>query len=211
MNKDRLITWMAAIIGFLLVTVVSVVGWIAVQVWEMKPKVMDTETRVNRIVEVLPELKVRVVEEDLKKNIRAAILTTESIKTLNGQWIADVHWLDFVAGKRSTFRVQVKGPDDPTIAYLVTGIANAHGSEKLSLAEYTRVAAQIGKPLPPPTYLDQSSSYAIIKPSTLKDLEDVRRALGDPIAEGKIDKKLLKIEQLFEELNAKENEYRPKE
>jgi hypothetical protein len=202
---------MAAVIGFLLVTVVSVVGWIAVQVWEMKPKVVDTETRVNRIVEVLPELKVRLVEEDLKKNIRAAILTTESIKTLSGRWIADVHWLDFVAGQRTTFRVELKGPEDPTIAYLVTGIANAHGSEKLSLAEYERVAAQIGKPLPPPTYLDQSSSYAIIKASAVKDLEDLRRVLGNPIAEERIDKKLLKIDQLVEELKVKENEYRPKE
>src|SRR5437868_2460536 len=132
MNKDKIITWMAAVIGFLLVTIVSVVGWIALQVWEMKPKVVDTATRVDRIVDVLPELKVRIVEEDLQKNIRAALLTTESIQTSSGRWIAAVHWLDFVAGERRTFRVELKGPQDPTIAYLISGIASAQASEKLS-------------------------------------------------------------------------------
>jgi len=159
----------------------------------------------------LPELKVRIVEEDLQKNIRAALLTTESIQTSSGRWIAAVHWLDFVAGERRTFRVELKGPQDPTIAYLISGIASAQASEKLSFAEYTRIAAQVGRPLPPPTYLDQGSSYAIVKPSLVKNLEDLRRALGDPVAEGKIDKKLLKIDQLLEQLKLEEKQYRPQE
>jgi hypothetical protein len=211
MDKDKVINWMAAVIGFLLVTIVSVVGWIALQVWEMKPKVLDTATRVDRIVDVLPEVKVRIAQEDLQKNIRAALLTTEAIQDSSGRWVSSVHWLDFVSGEHLTFKVELKGPEDPTVSYLVAGIANARAREKLSIAEYMQIAAQVGKPLPAPTYLDQGASYAIIKPSLGINARGLERVLGNPVGEGKIDKKLLKIDQLVEELKIQENEYRPKD
>ena len=65
MNKDKLITVMGSILGALLLALPSVVGWIASQVWDMHPQVTETARRVDRIVDVLPDVKVRIAREDL--------------------------------------------------------------------------------------------------------------------------------------------------
>jgi len=75
--------------------VLSVVGWIAVKVWDMNPKVTETARRVDRIVDVLPDVKVRLAQEDLQKLVRFALLTTEPTETRTGQWIAMVQLIDF--------------------------------------------------------------------------------------------------------------------
>jgi hypothetical protein len=86
MSKDKLITALAWIISLLLGAVLSVVGWIAVKVWDMNPKVSETARRVDRIVDVLPEVKVRLAQEDMQKLVRLALLTEEPVEIRPGEW-----------------------------------------------------------------------------------------------------------------------------
>src|SRR5437773_7513310 len=90
MDKDKIITVLGSIIAILLGAVLSVVGWIAVKVWDMNPKVADTARRVDRIVDVLPDVKVRLAQEDMKKEVRVAVVTTEPKQDGEGEWSATV-------------------------------------------------------------------------------------------------------------------------
>src|SRR5438046_10678886 len=107
-----LITVFGSIICILLTAVISGVGWIAVKVWDVNPKVSYTARRVDRIVDVLPEVKIRIAQEDMQKTVRLALLTGEPTKTQSGDWEANVALVDFATGQGAIFRAPVKGPDD---------------------------------------------------------------------------------------------------
>jgi hypothetical protein len=119
-----------------------------------------------------------------------------------------VQLVDFAEGTRKTFKADLKGQDDPRLSYLVSGLADAMARDKLSLAECAYAASQVGKGTAPPTYLDAVSSYAVIKASPRYEAQ-LRRVLGNPVKEMGLEKKNLKLEQLLEELTAKEALYRP--
>ena len=105
MNKDKLLTIMGSVIAFLLVTVLSVVGWIALQLWEMNPKVTETARRVDRIVEVLPDVKIHLAQEDLQKRVQLALLTTDPIEVKSGEWVT-ARSVGFCEGQEKNVRDQ---------------------------------------------------------------------------------------------------------
>jgi hypothetical protein len=208
MSTNKLITIMGSIIGALLGALLLLGGWIAWQVWDMNPKVTETARRVDRIVDVLPDVKIRIAQEDLQKRVRLALLTAEPTEVRAGEWAAMVELIDFESGKGTIFSAKVKGPDDPNISYLVSGLADATTREKISFFDCSYASSQVGKATAVPEYLDATASYALIKASPRYRMQ-LRRLFGDPIKEKKIEKKNLKLEQLLEELAAKESLYRP--
>jgi hypothetical protein len=121
---------------------------------------------------------------------------------------ATVAVIDFATGKGAIFKPPVKGPDDPRVSYLVSGLANATARDKLSFVEYSYAASQVGKASAIPSFLDPAASYAIIKASPRYKAQ-LRQVLGNPVKEIDVEKKNLKLEQLFEELVAKEALYGP--
>jgi hypothetical protein len=208
MSTNKLITIMGSIIGALLGALLVLGGWIAWQVWDMNPKVTETARRVDRIVDALPDVKIRIAQEDLQKRVRLALLTAEPTEIRAGEWAALVELIDFESGKATIFSAKVKGPDDPNISYLVSGLADATAREKLSFVDCSYASSQVGKATAVPAYLDAAASYALIKASPRYKVQ-LRRLFGDPVKEEKIEKKNLKLDQLLEELSAKESVYRP--
>ena len=196
-----------AILGVLLTALLSVVAWIAVQVWDMNPKVTNTERRVDRIVDVLPDVKIRIAQEDVSRRIPAAVVTTEPIKTAAGEWMTVVHLVDYTTGKRRTYKIRLKGPDDVSGSYLVSGLAYGASRERISFAQCSYAAAQVGQSHTLAAYVDGTASFAILR--TGNDLEPrFRKLLGAPISETTIEKKTMKWEQIAEDLTNKEAQYR---
>ena len=77
--------------GIILTATFSIVAWTAAKVWDMNPKVVNTEVRVERIVDILPEVKIRIAQEDVSRRIPTAIVTTEPVMGSSGQWVNIVH------------------------------------------------------------------------------------------------------------------------
>src|SRR5206468_9017837 len=127
------------------VILIPVLGWICYQLYQMHPKVDETAHRVDRIVEVLPEVKAHIVQEDMKKFVRLALVTKEPRQRLTGQWFQELDVIDFGSGKKSTFGVPVKGQDDSSASYLIYGLAGRISRDKISFADYTAATAEIGK------------------------------------------------------------------
>src|ERR1700675_1305107 len=181
------------------VALIPLLGWMGLQLYEMKPKVFETSRRVDRIVEVLPEVKVRIAQEDMQKRVKLALLTADPVEISAGKWITRLHLFDFRAGRVRTYNIAVKGPDDVSGAYLITGLANGIGLDKISFADYTAAAAEIGKPKAMSSTIDMHSSFAIIKSSRRYD-ELLMRLFGPPNLERDIDKRSVLLEQLADEL-----------
>jgi hypothetical protein len=180
-----------------------VLGWIAYQLYEMHPKVDETAHRVDRIVEVLPEVRTHIVQEDMKKIVRVALVTKEPVRSLTGQWSQELDLIDFASGKKVTFGVPTKGQDDLSASYLIAGLAERISRDKISFADYTAAAAEIGKPAAAyPDFVNAWSSFAIIKPRP-RYYSDIIKVFGPPVREKNILKQQIALEKLIDELIAK--------
>ena len=203
MSKDKIIITLLGILGVVGMAGVSILGWIAVKVWDMTPQVAETTRRVDRIVEVLPEVRVRIAVEDLEKRIRVVLLTTEPTEISRGKWAAAVHYLDFASGVQKTYRATLKGPNDYQVALLVTGLANRTARDKLTFEEFSAAASASGRPSTVPPYLDQSASFAILR-ARVDYEEQLKALLGAPVKESALPKGTIKWEQLASDLTARE-------
>jgi hypothetical protein len=184
------------------VALIPLLGWMALQLYEMKPTVVETSRRVDRIVDVLPQVKVRIAQEDMQKRVKLAFLVADPVEISAGKWVTRLHLFDFGAGRVRTYDIPVKGPDDVSGAYLVTGLANGIGLEKISFADYTAAAAEIGKPKAISSTVDMHASFAIIKASPRYD-DRLVRLFGPPNLQRDIDKRSVLLEQLADELAKK--------
>ena len=208
MNTDKIIVTLASIAGFLLVSTVSLVAWIAVKVWDMNPTVTDTARRVDRIVEALPDIKVRIAMEDLERKFGVALLITQPVEVAAGKWRASVHYMDFVKGTQKTYVTSLKGPDDHLAALTIAGLAS-RTREKLSLQDFMAASIQAEKPILVPSVLDSASSYAILRSSANYE-KRLSQLLGEPIRQVAIEKGQVKWEQFAKQLQAQEASLPPR-
>src|SRR5436190_3012060 len=79
MNKI-LVTVIGSLLGIFLLALLGGVGWLVIQVWDMRPKVTETAYRVDRIVEVLPEVGRHVAEEELRKRVQLAFIARDAFE-----------------------------------------------------------------------------------------------------------------------------------
>jgi len=181
----------------------SGVGWLVLQVWDMHPKVTETAYRVDRIVDVLPEVRRQVAEEELRKRVQVAFIARDAVEIAAGQWVKRVDIDDYISGKRQVFEIALKGPEDQSAAYLLTGLVSRIGTEKISFVEYAHMAAKMGKPQLYDPDVDLSASFAITKVSK-EYPERIQELFGKPSRQEKILKKMLVVEQLAAELRRPE-------
>lgn len=208
LSSEKIIYTLATITAFLLVSTMSLVAWIAVKVWDMNPTVQNTARRVDRIVEVLPDVKTRLALEDIERKFGIALLTTEPVEVANGKWRASVHYLDFNKGSRKIYVQSVKGPDDHLTAITVAGLAARTAREKLSLQEFMAASLEVEKPTMVPTVLDSSASYAILR-STANYEQRLKLLLGEPVRQESMQRGQVKWEQLAKQLREQESSLRP--
>jgi len=208
MKKDTLVIVVCSILGLFVVALLSGVGWLVVQVYEMHPKVTETAYRVDRIVEVLPEVRRQVAEEELQKRVQLAFIARDAVETAAGQWVKTVDIDDYRSGKRQVFEIALKGPDDQSAAYLLTGLASRIGAEKISFVEYSAIAARIGKPQLYNTDIDLAASFAITRASK-EYPQRIQELFGKPVKQEEILKGMLRVEQLMAELIRKKQSGSP--
>jgi hypothetical protein len=202
MKKDTLVIVVCSILGLFVVALLSGVGWLVVQVYEMHPKVMETAYRVDRIVEVLPEVRRQVAEEELQKRVQLAFIARDPVERAAGQWVKRVDIDDYRSGKRQVFEIPLKGPQDQSAEYLLTGLASRIGTEKISFEEYSSIAAKMGKPQSYDTDIDLAASFAITRASKGYP-QRIEELFGKPTRQEEILKEVVRVQQLMAELIAK--------
>ena len=175
----------------------------------MNPKVSETANRVDRIVDALPDVKIRIAQEDLAKQIRVAIVTTKPEEVSAGKWISAIHVLDYISGKRKSYKAVLSGRDDRYASYLVTGLASITAQDKLSFYDYAYASCESGNATTVPIYLDGMASYAILS-SSVDYPKHLQGLFGKPVKEAALEKRVMQWGQLIAELKKEEADMRPK-
>lgn len=193
---DRLFKIILTVAGFLLACTVSVVTWIALQVWEMNPKLVSTADRVERIVDALPSVRIRLAQEELQKTFSSAVITTEPIQRDNDQWRIYVHHMDFTRGAQRTYVIPSSGPDDHTVGLKVSGYAERMIRDRRSFEELLDAASELSRPVSLHTSIDPKSSYLFTR-TTSDPLIFIEKTLGKPTSQLKIDPGKVRFEDLL--------------
>ena len=145
------------VVGIILVGL----GWLVVQVFDMKGTVTSTAQRLDRIASVLPDIQVRIAEEELSKPIQLAVISTKPEEVGQGVWISAVHVVDSETGRLTTYRVQLQGPTDDRAKVLVTGTVFQSDGGAVPFSRFEGWSMKAKKPVSLPEYNDTSSSYIL--------------------------------------------------
>jgi len=147
-------------LGFLAVTLFQVNGTVA----KIEGSVESTGKRLDRIAQALPDLKVKIANEELRKPLNFAILTTEPEQIKNGIWETKINIINSKKNEISGYIIKTKDIDKRSVAYTLLGIAKEKELDTLSLKEarkYAEVTDNDDYLIYPSTYFDQNASFFI--------------------------------------------------
>jgi len=212
MSADSYKAVLGTIVGIVCAALLSGVGWILVKMFDINSTLNATRAtgeltaqRVDRIVGVLPDLRVKIAQEDLEKKIRLAFVTGNPTEVSPGRWIRAVIFLDYDHGKISEFQVPARGPDDPSGAYTVSGLTSGIAIDKISFGEFSAAASEVGRPKSYPTWIDALGSYAIFK-HRMDYMRRIDEEFGKPVKVSDIARREVKWEQLIDDLAKRKTE-----
>ena len=168
------------------------VGYIALEVNSLgkmdatqEARYAGLEQRINRIADALPDLKVKIAQEELSKPLTGAVVVLNPVKDAGGKWVSGVHVIDTATNARKTFVVPVNGPKDKSVAVAASGLAinlDKGATRFIDLAEWS---AATGKPASTPDYIDAKNSFVLRGPTAeyAKEFEEiVEKAKSRPSA-----------------------------
>lgn len=127
-------------------------------------KVSGAISRIDRITSVLPDLRVRIAQEETATPLQAAVVVTDPVKTSSGSWVAPVHLIDIAAKQRHTYLVPVSGPDDQTAAFLASGVGLSLENDAVPFVNMKEWSAEAQKPTSVPTWVVATQSLALRHP-----------------------------------------------
>lgn len=166
MKKERWIEILVVLIilgtlGYLCVRVVDMSGTLG----SVDVKTSWTAERLNRIAAALPDIGVRVANEELSRAIQTAVLATKPIQAADGGWEVAVTVLDAQSSKKWTLplRLGSKGDRQPVDTLLGIGAGIDRNFLLLSrLQEYSRNTHSMGDPYASvPGYIDAKASFVL--------------------------------------------------
>jgi len=129
-----------ATIGFLALQTYDLHGIIA----ELKGKMDGTSERLDRIASALPDISVRIAQEELRKPITLAVVTTKPEEVAPGQWQAQVHLVDPQKKEVTTITKVASGPNDRTVATMVQGVAADSSTETVNMVTVQLILREAG-------------------------------------------------------------------
>ena len=200
---------MAWILGVLFLAGLAVLGWVARQVYVMNSKVTSTEQRVDRIVAVLPDIRVRLAKEEVERTIRLCIMTSKPFVDNAENWISQVNLIDTVEEQQFSWKVKLENQQDRSAIYAVCGVANSSNDEVHSMRFLENASLELDRRVSAPAYIDIDFSYCFrtVSRNYKKDLESLFKI--EPI-ESPFTKKLNGWKDLADELEDNSDNYNDK-
>lgn len=176
-------------------------------------RVDDTNERIDRIVAIIPDVRIKLAQEEISKPIRAAVVVTEPSEASPGKWVAAVHLLETTQQRRRTYVVSLNGPGDKSVAYLASGAAAAFDSDAISFKNLSALSSDLGKPAIAPNFVVSTNSLALrrMSPKLQKALEEALKSHEGTLAakDGAIASRTTSWERLSAELNENAPTYEP--
>ena len=176
MKKDA---WVQILVGtiilgtlaFVAVKVVDITGTLG----SVEAKVSNTSERVDRIAQVLPDVGVRIAQEEISRRIRTVVVASTPYAVRGGGLAVTLTVVDVAANTRWSTPIKLSSRDDRELvsALAWTGADLDHESSSFArMQEYCRIAKSDASV---PAYLDARASFIMCSADADTYLELVSR------------------------------------
>ena len=172
-RRDKLIEFLLGIITSGITVIIAVLGWSLHQIYDLKGSVIAMDARitavserVDRIAGVLPDMRIQIAYEELRKPFEMAVVATKPIESNPGKWAAAVHLFDSIKNVRSTYRIELDHKAIDDLKYRLIGKAVASDLEPISFHELVNWSLEIREPVQIPNYIDAYASTVFRKNSS---------------------------------------------
>lgn len=153
--------------------VTGIFGGLLMQAFTMHGKLAEVSTgltglsqRVERIASALPDMSVRIAQEELSRPVQGAIVVASAAKTSSGQWVAPVHVLNADTNTRDTYLVSLKGPEDSLVAVIASGLAVSVDKSAVSFDTAAKWSVQAKDPFQVPGWVAAPQSFLLRAPAS---------------------------------------------
>jgi hypothetical protein len=197
------------------VIILGGLGWLLIQVFEIKgtvgsvdQRVDDTRQRLDRIAQALPDLRVRVAKDEVSRPVETAVVSTKAFQLQSGKWFSAVYVLDTSQLKRFVYLVKSNGPDDKTLQDIVAGSVAQADNSAVSFAQLESFSSVVGKPVYVPLYVEKKASFVLRM--SAKDYIPELSVLGVKPQEQPLPSKFGSWDNLVSVLDSNAKDYQPK-
>lgn len=157
--------WIQLLVG---TVILGAIAWLGNTVYGLNgslttvsERLSFTSERVERIANVIPEMRLRIAREEVAKPATLAVVTTKPTQASNGQWYASVHVINSEDNKKSTFTVNLDHEGDKAPLYSVIGSIHSLDSSAPSFANLYTWSADLNQPSTVPSYLEPQASFVL--------------------------------------------------
>ncbi|QEA38710.1 hypothetical protein FGL86_06215 [Pistricoccus aurantiacus] len=140
-------TWIQLIIGGIILVPL---GFLGSNVFDMNKtlssmtaQVSNTDNRVNRIVEVLPEVKARVAWEETNHAIEGFLVVTNPTEKEPGEWVTTAAVYNRDSSELSVFPIKLDKAHMNYASFVVAGKLKSENPHEASFSELSKYSAEL--------------------------------------------------------------------
>lgn len=174
--------WMQLIVG---VIILGTLGFLSIHVFDMKgvlegmrTKVDATETRVGRIADALPDMKVRLAWEEVHRAMSGFITVTYPVKVSNKRWITKAAVYNSEGKKIIVYGyIGDNPPKGGHLNYHLTGKIMCEDRYAESFSNLRFYSNEVKEPVTIPASINAESSY-VLRRRNIEDYNNYLKSIG---------------------------------
>lgn len=175
--------WLQLLVG---VVILGTLAFLGTNVYDMKgllsgmtEKVEQTEQRVTRIADALPDVGARVAWEEIHAPLSGFVAVSVPVEGLLGEWSSTIRLYDARTRELQAFQITRSEREKDLARYLVAGRIRAESSVDPTFHELAAFANSHRIPITLPTNLDSQASFVIRRHSIDAYAEFLREFADD--------------------------------
>lgn len=174
--------WLQMILG---TAILGTLGFFGANLFDIKGTLGSVESkvdanagRVDRIAEVLPEMKARVAWEEVNFPIKGFVTTSKPKRVSGNRWQTKVGVYDQGTEKMKIFAMQLDESHKNLVGYAVAGKLRSEYPYDASFEELANHSLSLEQAVAIPEFIDASTSF-VIRTGSASEYEDFLSNYGD--------------------------------
>lgn len=175
-------TWIQLIIGGIILVPL---GFLGSNVFDMNKtlssmttQVSNTDSRINRIVEVLPEVKARVAWEETNHAIEGFVIVTKPIENDTGKWVTTAAVYDRDNSELNVFPITLDKTHMDYASYVIAGKLKAENPYDASFSELSSYSAALKEAVLIPGNVNSNTSF-VFRSSDAEEMNKFIEIISD--------------------------------
>ncbi len=170
--------WWQIAIGIISLAIITPIGWLCIQMYEMKPTVQSTANRVDRIASVLPEMSRYIAEEEVNANFESLLITEVPTTSIDGSKKLNVHLFDPNTKQHYKYRIVYRNDEEgKSINYKLKGLVYNIDNKARTFEQLEKWSKEANHKPTIPKNVDSNTSFASNK-ALPKDFKNELQNIG---------------------------------